>query len=104
MSYILLLSSVSIFMTITLNSLSSKLHISISLGFFLSFYLILSFGIYSSISSFCLIFTIRFYELNETAATHHCEGMACVGASLFRLHGPGDFGRLTAAGMGQRKS
>lgn len=56
--YILLPYLVTIFMTISLNSLSGKQFIPISLGvfffFFLEFYIVLQFGTYFSISSFCL--------------------------------------------------
>ena len=75
---ILLPSSVSIFMTISLNTLSGKLLISISLVFFfffLEFYLVLSFVTYSSVSSFCLTFCVCFYESGK-ATTSCIEGMA----------------------------
>ena len=69
------------FTTITLNSLSGKLLILVSLGFFSEVLNVLSYGTNSSVSSFCLTFCICFYELEETATSHYLEVMACVGAS-----------------------
>ena len=58
-------------MTITLNSLSGKLLIPVSLQFFfLKFYLALSFG------TFCFLFCICFYELGVTPSCLGLERMA----------------------------
>lgn len=55
-------------MTVSLNSLSAKLVIFVSLEFFSGFFfLVPSFRVYSSVSSFCLTFCVCHYELDETA-------------------------------------
>ena len=67
-------------MTLSLNILSCKLIISISLGFFfLGFYFVLSFGTYSSVLSFCLTFSFWFYELGKTSSPG-LEGLALCGS------------------------
>lgn len=75
-SFIHFLSSVSIFMTIALNSLPSNLLSCISLvphPGFLSYSII---WIYSSVSSFCLTFCVCFCELGKTATSSHLEAVA----------------------------
>ena len=70
------------FMTIALNSLSGKLLISISLfppHTHPGFYLVLSFGTYSSVSSFCLTCYICFYELVKTTTSCFLEVVAWCG-------------------------
>ena len=76
-----LLSLVNIFMTITLNSLSDRLLISVSLKFFLlrfwfCFFIwnifLCSFFFFFS---FCLILCIGFYELDKTATAPSFEGV-----------------------------
>ena len=76
---ILLLSIVSILLTISMYSMSGKLLTSVSLGFFLGFYFVLSFGTYSSVSSFCLTLGVCFYELGRTATSPSPEGVALCG-------------------------
>ena len=72
-SSILLLSSVSTFMTIILNSLPDKLLIFISLRFFFPNVLFfLLFGAYF-VSSFCLILCVCFYILGKTATSISLE-------------------------------
>ena len=67
-------SSVSIFMTITLNSLSGKLLIFISLRFFpLRFCFVLSFGMCASVPSFCLTLFVCCYVLDETATSSNLK-------------------------------
>ena len=60
-SPILLPSSLSIFMTIALNSLLGRLLFPLCLFLFMRFCLVLLFGTYSSFSSFCLILCVYFY-------------------------------------------
>ena len=74
------LSSVIIFMTITLNFLSGKLFIPTSLSFLLRFCLILLFGTYSFLFSLCLNLYICFYVLGISATSPNLEGVV-----LYRL-------------------
>ena len=46
-----------------------------SLRFFLRFYLVLLFEVYSSVSSFCLILCVGFYALDATVTTPSLEGV-----------------------------
>lgn len=57
----------------TLKSLSCKLLISVSLGFFPLGVFVFSFRINSSFSSFCLIFCACFYELGEIVTSSGLE-------------------------------
>ena len=66
---------VSHFMTIILNSSSSRLFISTLLKPFLRFGLIFLFGTYFSVSSFCLALCICFHILGKTAASLSLEGV-----------------------------
>ena len=69
MSSTLFSSLLSIFMIITLNSLFSILFISISLRTVAVVLSILSFKIYSSVSSFCLTFCVYFCVLGMSATS-----------------------------------
>ena len=66
-SSVLLLSSLSIFITVTLNSLSSRFLISISLRCFLKLSPVPLFGTYSFVSSFCITLCICFYVPGRSA-------------------------------------
>ena len=79
-SSILFPSSVGIFMSTDLNSLSGKLLISILIRdfFFLEFYLTLSFGTYSSVFSFSLTFSVSM-KLGKTLLPS-LEGMPLCGS------------------------
>lgn len=59
-----------------LNFLSDKLLISVSLGFFMNFYLVLWFETYSSVSSFHLALCVHFYTIYVTATSLSFEGVA----------------------------
>ena len=72
-SFILLPSSVSIFIIITFNSLSGKL-IFLSLRFFWVLYSFLEHIL--SVSSFCLILCFNFYMVDETTTSSSPEGVA----------------------------
>ena len=63
-------------MTITLNTLSGSLLISISFNLFLRVCLVLSFGTYSFVSSFCLTFCVCFYMLHRSATSPGLERVA----------------------------
>ena len=77
-SSILLSSVFSILMTLCLNSLSVKLLISILLGFFPGVFSCSSFGVYSSVSPFCLTFCVCSYNLYEIAVYPNLENVASV--------------------------
>lgn len=69
-------SPVNIFMTMTLNSFSGGSLTFISFSSFYKFCLILSFGIYSFVSSFCLTFCACFCVLGRAATSPSPKGMS----------------------------
>ena len=68
-------------MTISLYSMSGKIFTSVSLGFSLVFYFVLSLRKYFSVSSFCLTLGICFYELCKIATSPTLKEWPCMGLS-----------------------
>ena len=91
LSLFILLSTVSIFLTISLNSLCGKWLSPFHLVLFLRFYLVLSFGRYSFVSSFCLTLCVCFYVLGISAVSPSIERVALCRRLLWGsvAHSPG---------------
>lgn len=85
-SSIFLLSLLTIFVAITLKSLSDKLFISISWRFFLKFHLVLLFWNIASVSSFCLTSCVGLCALDKTASSPRPEGVASCRRWMLRFN------------------